>query len=421
MKLLKLYIQDFIIRAGNYVFIATIISRFLSFLASWVALQLIPNKELGVVLFAFNIISFIIPFSGLGLSQGLIRYGALLKTKQEKDNLFSYTFKKGIFVSILMILSIIVTSYFIPFEFENTYTFLALLSFLVLPMFAFEMLKIKLRLEHNNKQFAFTEIIYNTILIILVFILSSLYREIGYVFALLLAPTITVLVFYKNSSFTLKTTLKPSIVDISFWKYGFFASLANVATQLLFVIDIFLIGYLLKDAEMVTNYRYVSIIPFSILFLPRVFIATDFVAFTEKIYNKKYIFNYIKSYMLLFFIVSILLLLFSVLFAEEILSIFDDSFIQFSSSFIILTIGVSGILLLRGLFGNLLSSIGKAHVNYYIISVALIINVISNYYLIPNFGIKGAAITSALLMWFTGITSAICFAILYKKEVNTTS
>jgi len=67
------------------------------------------------------------------------------------------------------------------------------------------------------------------------------------------------------------------------------------------------------------------------------------------------------------------------------------------------------------LFGNLLSSIGKIELNYYIISIAIIINIISNYYLIPKYGIKGAAITSAILMWFTGILSWLSFVYFYRK------
>ena len=191
--------------------------------------------------------------------------------------------------------------------------------------------------------------------------------------------------------------------------------MSNVLTQLLFVIDILLIGYLLEDTEMITNYRYISLIPFSLLFLPRVFIATDFVAFTEKIYDKNYIVDYMKSYMLFFLIISCVLLLFSFLFAEQILAILDRNFIQFVDTFLILMFGIVGIYIFRGLFGNLLSSIGKAHINYYIASFALIINIITNYYLIPKYGIKGAAITSAILMWFTGIISLIWFWYLYRK------
>ena len=167
---------------------------------------------------------------------------------------------------------------------------------------------------------------------------------------------------------------------------------------------------------MVTNYKYVSLIPLSLLFLPRAFINTDFVVFTENIYQKKYIVKYIKSYLLLFLLLSIGFCLFFGLFADTILSLFDVTFIQYKTSFIILVFGVSGILIFRGLFGNLLSSIGKAHVNFYITSMALLFNVVSNYYLISKYGIKGAAITSALLMWATGIVSAFVFWKLYNNH-----
>lgn len=170
------------------------------------------------------------------------------------------------------------------------------------------------------------------------------------------------------------------------------------------------------DPIQVTNYRYISIIPFSLLFLPRVFITTDFVTFTEKIADRHYIAKYIKNYVQLFAIISILILLGSYLFASEILSIFGKEYMIYSESFLILIIGVIGIFLLRGVYGNLLASIGRIEVNYYIICVALIINIISNHYLIPIYGIKGAAITSAILMWFTGILSWLCFVYLYKKK-----
>jgi O-antigen/teichoic acid export membrane protein len=315
----------------------------------------------------------------------------------------------------VLIALIILSSFFVPFKFENTQFYVVILSFIILPSFIFEIIRAQFRLQHNNKSFAYTEFWHSIILLLSVFILSYFFQEIGYTIALLATPLLTSLLFINklNIDFSLKTKL--TITNFSFWKYGFFASLSNVVTQLLFVIDILLIGYLLEDTEMITNYRYISLIPFSLLFLPRVFIATDFVAFTEKIYDKNYIVNYIKSYMLFFLIVSFILLLFSFLFAEQILSILDSNFTQFVDTFLILMFGIVGIYIFRGLFGNLLSSIGKAHINYYIASFALIINIVTNYYLIPKYGIKGAAVTSAILMWLTGLISLIWFWHLYKK------
>lgn len=402
-------------RKGSYVFLATIFARVFSFLAAWFALKLIPNKELGVVLFAYNIILFIIPISGLGLHQGFIRYGALLKTETEKNSLFLYVLKKGLLVSLVIIAIISFISFFINFQFPKTQTYIVLLSFIIIPSFLLEIIKAQLRLSHNNKRFAFVEVIQSIILVTTVISCSYFYKELGYAIALVIAPLLTALLFINKIHINFKVKNKLAITNFKFWKYGFFASLSNVVTQLLFVIDILLIGYLLADTEMVTNYRYISLIPFSLLFLPRVFMATDFVTFTENIFNKKYIYKYIKSYMLLFTMVSFVIILFSFFFGNKIITLLDANFTKYTDTFLILMIGITGIFIFRGLFGNLLSSIGKAHINYYIATTGVLLNIISNYYLIPELGIKGAAITSAILMWFTGVLSAITFRVLYKK------
>tara|TARA_Y100000385_G_scaffold3295_1_gene3615 strand:- start:2096 stop:3355 length:1260 start_codon:yes stop_codon:yes gene_type:complete len=413
---IKEYINGFINRSGSYVLFSTMAARVLSFLGSWIALQLIEAKELGVILFAYGIVQFIIPIGGFGLHQSLIRYGALLKSEDEKQQLFSYVLKKGIVASIAIILVLVGIGYFIPFQFDKTYGYFSILSLSILTVFILEIIKIQFRLQHKNRLYAITEFWYNIILTGLIFGLSYLFQGMGYIIALIVSPVLTALFFIKklNVKLHIKNNLK--ITNLSFWKYGFFGGLSSVVTQLLILIDIILIGYLIDDPVAVTNYRYISIIPFSLLFLPRVFITTDFVTFTEKIHQKDYINRYIKNYMLFFGVVSILLLLFSYFFAEQILYIFGVEYMDYADSFLILIMGIVGIYIFRGLFGNLLSSIGKIELNYYIISIAIVINVISNYYLIPLYGIKGAAITSAILMWFTGILSWLSFLYFFRKN-----
>lgn len=416
MTQIKEYINGFINRSGSYVLFSTMAARVLSFLGSWIALQLIEAKELGVILFAYGIVQFIIPIGGFGLHQSLIRYGALLKSEDEKQQLFSYVLKKGIVASIAIILVLVGIGYLIPFQFDKTYGYFSILSLSILTVFILEIIKIQFRLQHKNRLYAITEFWYNIILTGLIFGFSYLFQGMGYIIALIVSPVLTALFFIKklNVKLHIKNNLK--ITNLSFWKYGFFGGLSSVVTQLLILIDIILIGYLIDDPVAVTNYRYISIIPFSLLFLPRVFITTDFVTFTEKIHQKDYINRYIKNYMLFFGVVSILLLLFSYFFAEQILYIFGVEYMDYADSFLILIMGIVGIYIFRGLFGNLLSSIGKIELNYYIISIAIVINVISNYYLIPLYGIKGAAITSAILMWFTGILSWLSFLYFFRKN-----
>ena len=416
INLLKNYLQNFLSRAGSHLFIANILARLFSFFASWIAVQLIPNNELGVVLFAFSIVAFILPITGFGLHQSYLRFGALMDTELDKRNLFIYVFYKGIWMTLFMIAIIIGFGFFIPFSIANSFYYLALLSLTLLPSYVFELIKVQFRLGYKNKEFAYTEIIYNLFLVLLVSMLSYFYQEKGYALALVLSPLLACLYYIKKIPFRRLKIEIPLTKTKSFWSYGVFASLANVLTQLLFVIDILLIGYLLNDPTLITLFKYLSLIPLSLLFLPRVFMNADFVHFTENMNDVNYIKNYIKGYLLLFALISFSLLLFFTFSAEAILKLFDPTFSEYKDIFMILLEGVVGILLFRGLFGNLLSAIGKAHVNLYITGIALGLNIGANLYLIPIYGIKGAAITSACIMWFTGILSAWLFMYLYKRD-----
>ena len=411
----KELIKGFKERNGLSILSATLIGRVLSFFASWIALQLIEHSKLGIVIYAFTIVSFIIPIAGLGLHQSLIRYGALLKTENEKKSLFVFVLKKGMFWSFILVLITILLSYIFKDFLPESQFYLVILSLVIPTTFLLEIIKIQFRLIHKNKLFASADITYNALLVIAVLILSYFYKEIGYAIALIITPLLVSLFFLKRLRINFRKRIELNILDFSFYKYGFFASLSNVATQLLSAIDILLIGYLITETSMVTIYKYVAIVPLSLLFLPRVFLTTDFVTITERIYDKKYIKHYIKNYLFIFIPLSIFIGLCSWLFSKNILLFFGSDFISHSNSFIVLIIGVLGILILRGLFGNLLSAIGKAYINYWIAFSAILVNIVSNYYLIPKYGIYGAAITSAMLMWFTGIISCVLFFLLYQK------
>ncbi|MCK5637763.1 MAG: hypothetical protein KAH67_03570, partial [Flavobacteriaceae bacterium] len=146
MKDLKLFLEGFKNRHGLNILSSTIIARILSFFASWIALQFIPNFELGLVIYAFNIISFIIPISGFGASQGLLRYGALLKEEDEKYQLFYFIIKKGSVFSLLIIALIIILSPLLNSKIGHVQPYLIAVSFSILTLFLLESLKVLFRI-----------------------------------------------------------------------------------------------------------------------------------------------------------------------------------------------------------------------------------------------------------------------------------
>jgi len=418
MRDLKQFYAEFLDRSGFHILGSTIIARILSFLASWIALQFIPNFELGLVIYAMNIITLIIPLSGFGSYQGLLRYGALLDMDKEKNELFAYVIKKGSIISIFLIVIIVLFSSFLSRNLLESKPYLIAVSISIFTLFLLESLKVQFRILQQNKLFAKTEIVYNLILLILVFFCSYFFKEKGYIAAIVIAPLLTFIVFLSKITISFNSSVHFTKPDLAFWKYSFFTGLSNVATQLLIVLDIILIGIILKDPEMVTIYKYISLIPFSLLFLPRAILTTDFVTLTKKYMDKKYIQKYIKNYIYLFLMITGFIILLSFLFTDLILGFFDKDFVQYRLVFRILIVGVSAILIFRGLFGNLLSSIGKASVNYWISSFGILVNLISNFILIPKYGILGAAITSAIIMWLTSVLSVFLYYYYYKQEFD---
>ncbi len=415
--MIKTTINGFLQRDGVHIMYATFAARLLSFFASWIALKLIPNFELGSIIYAQNIIAMLIPLSGFGATQGLLRFGALEKTKETQQKLFLYTIRKGIFFSGFIIIFISIVSSIIPLKLQSAQPYLIILSFQLITLFLLENLKTYFRVIHQNKKYAQIEVTYNLLLVILVFTGSFFLKEDGYITAIVITPLIIFLWFYKGSKIQIIKKIPVNESIKTFWNYSFFAGLSNVTSQLLIILDIILIGNILNDPEKITLYKYLTIIPFSLLFLPRVLLMTDFVTLTQRYENKDYILKYIRSYILIFSVFSFIVVTIGCIFSTQILLFFGNEFIGYENVFITILFGISGILILRGLFGNLLSVIGKASINFWISLIGIVINIISNLILIPQYGILGAAITSAVIMWITSIISAIIFFNLYKKII----
>lgn len=410
------FIKGFRSRSGSSVFVAMMVARVFSFVSQWLALQLINEKDLGNVIYAYSFYMFLLPLSGFGLNYAYLRYAALHPDTVEKDNYFIYSLYKGLKVAILFTLLLILVGYFSFNHQPNVKIYFAILSFNIITFYVLDIVKSYFRILHQNKTFAKVEIAYNIVLVILTITLGYLFKATGYSMAITLAPLLALLFFLKNIKIDFKKYQKPQEVSSEFWKFGFYSGLSGVTGQLLFAIDMILIGNMLLKPELVTHYKYVSLLPYSLLFIPSMFLMADFVKLIEDTQHQHKINTYIKNYWSFFIVVSIGILGVAFLIPELILRLFAKNLTPYVFTFQILMIGVVGVLLFRGLFGNLLASIGKSHVNFIISIASLLVNFVFNYLLIPKMGINGAAITSAVVMWVSGLLSFVLFRYYYFKK-----
>ncbi len=414
---LRNFIAGFLRRGGPAILISTVLARGLTFFASWLALQLLPGESLGLILFAVSILSFFIPFAGFGAAQGLLRFGALREDPGEKELFFIKLAKKGLVFSLMMVVFISVFAGFFTYSLPGAKYYLVILSALLIPQFLLELLKTYFRIIPDNNKYALTEFTHALLSLVLIFMGCFLLKETGYVLALLLSPALTFLIFLPKKLSKILNDRSEQNPPSSFWRYSIFAGLSNTASQLLIALDILLIGILLQNPIDVTHYKYISLLPFSLAIIPNIVLTTDFVRLTKAITDRKFVDTYIRNYLHIFVIITVLIWTVCLLFTNEILLFFGEDFPALKTEFYLLLAGISSVLLIRGLFGNLLSASGLSQLNFWISIAAIGLNLILNILLIPRYGIFGAALTTAITMWITSLSSVFLFYH-YRKKVS---
>lgn len=405
MKSLLQFIKEFVQNKGLLVFSSIIFSKFSFLFINIIAARLITEEDLGKILLIASVFNVFVTVSGWGSNQGLLRYGNLMKDDLDKDSLSKYLLWTGFRNQIMVTILFFLISVVYITKYESIFFIIPFFAIRLIGFYFFNHIQADYRIRNKNKEFAVTNIFVNFISLVLVLILTYFFSEIGYLTALALSPWFAVLFFKKN-----KSSFKPLNINLKeFWKYSFHASITYFLSDLLFSMDILLLGFLLDDVA-VANYKLAIIIPMNLSFLPLTFMQTDFPKLAKNYQNKTYLQFYIKNYYRIFIPVGISILFFGYLVKDWIISfVFGENYQGNGWTFYIILCALVGNMWLRNLYGNLASAIGKASWNTYIAIGALIIIIVLGFLLIPTYELIGAAIGMAVAFSFTGIAGALLF------------
>lgn len=381
---------------------------------------MIPKEEYGLIAYGLTILSFLVPFVGAGFHQGLARYGSISKGQTEKKILFRYTLKKGLLYTLGMIVLLIILSPLLNKILSGAAIYLAILSFQLLSLFLLQMIQIYCRLLYLNKLVAQIDMLNSLLLLISVFVLCSLFGGIGYVVSLIAVPILTSVYFILQ--------LKPHVISdfslsdleinkIEFISYGLYLSFGSVIAQLLFAVDILIIGFILKNAELVAQYKASNIIPFSFLIIASAVMATDYVKLARASQeNTVFLKNYYLNYLKIFGILGLVIIAFFYLSSDWLMQIFGAEYKGHPYLMFIFAIGAVGGIMFRIPMGNMLSAIGWPKTNALFSTIVFLINIVASYFMILYCGIEGAAITTSSLMWLSGLLSFAAFIYFLKRK-----
>lgn len=408
MSELKKFINDFVQNKGLLVFLSILVEKLVGLINTIVVVRMITEKEYGTITIIASVFAVFITLNGLGSLQGFMRYGALEKTTEAKDKLANYIFKEGFKRHLVLTILFFVVAIFYEFKYPSIWLVILFFVIRMIGVYFYSFILSYYRIHGKNNVFSLVSIKINGIGLLLTFALTYYFGTYGYLTGLAFIPWLS-LFFIDKKQFK-KVVQKPLDLNLkSFWNYSFNSSITYFLSEILFILDVFLIGFFL-DESAVANYKVAIILPMNLMFIPMIFMQTDYPKLVENATDKNYLKFYIVNYYKLFIPLSILMLSCGFFLKDWILPfVFGEQYHENGWIFFMILFAVATNMCFRNLYGNLLSAVGRAKNNTLVSVVSIILMLILSLVLIPIYGILGAAISLAITFITTGLLSFIFF------------
>lgn len=397
-----------------HVFGSNVINKIISFGSGIFLVRLLSKGDYGIYIYASNLITMFLLLNGLGTTTGMIQFGS----ENYKDNIriseayFKYGFRIGGIFNIILTIAIIAYTFLFNLPIEGADYILLIMSGVPIVAYIFETIQVYLRVAIRNKEFAYL----NTANTLMIFICSAagallfqIYGVVIFMYAAYLAAIVIGLKLSKIISQVYKThyTLSSKEKNI-FMKFSLITIFNNAIAQLLYTMDIFMIGVFIGNVDIIASYKTATLIPFALNFIPSSIITYMYPYFArhnnDKLWIEKKYFQILKYLGVFNAFLSIILFLFAPLIIKL---IFGEEYMDSLNAFRILAIGYFFAGTFRIVTGNIIVMIKKVKFNLYLSIITGVLNIILDVILIRHYGAVGASIAALSIFIFTSIVSTI--------------
>ncbi len=413
---LKVLFYSLLEKGAFHIFIGNFANKFVGLCGSIFIVRFLTKEEYGTLGYVENLFSYASIFAGLGLSLALLRYNVVTENKKKHYSNFDFVIKKATTIDIIIVLLIIILSMLIniPKEYNNARILLIILA-VVLPFqdISATCLSHERAMLENKRYIRFS--IGISFASITCRVIGSL---VGGVFGTIICKTLSesfaaililCSVYKKYFKGEQKDKLsKEEKKEIS-W-YSFHNMIANGIWILFMITDIFLIGQLGKDPEMLADYKVAYMFPSNMAIITSsitVFIGPYFVKNEQ---DNKWVMNSYKKALLINSLCVGSFALFIGIFAKPIITIiYGVKYINVIPLMRWLLLAFFINTGIKTLTAGLLSVMGKAKENMFISMVGFVVQVTMALHVIPKYGTVGLAKGCVIVYSFVALCTVIAF------------
>lgn len=412
MKSLKDFLRSFFNNSGHYVFLSFLIAKICGFIGSLLVIRLLPENEFGVLSIVISVLTIFLPFTGFGSGQSLMRFGSISSDEDEKRKISSYFFFKGMLFQIILVILFLSASLFYFKKYDEIFIIFIFCAIRLGGFYFVNHIQAFYRITGKNQTFAKINNVVNIGGLLLIVILTYLFKFYGYLIAITITPYLSLL-WLKKDIYSLRKFIPENCKEM--WRYGVFTAATSLISETLFSLDILLLGFLMNESA-VANYRVAILIPSNITFLAVSFLQSDFPILSKNYQNKSFLTAYVVNFHKIFLPICAVIFIFFYLFNSYILQFFFGKTYEDNSTLLmILLIGFNVGMLTRNLYGNLLPAVGKIEINTWVSIASLIFLTGLAYILIPSYGIVGMGIAMTSTLLISGFAYLLFFFLYLRK------
>lgn len=368
-----------------------------TFVGNVFVVRILTKAEYGTFGYADSIMAFIINFAGLGMTSGVLQFCSEQRDEREKLAYAKFGLNFGVLSSFILSVGCLVYGAFGSFSIHGSKLVFMVYSFYPVTYFLFSYYSVVFRYRKENKKYAFLTNINAVIYAVVEIIASYFVNEFGMVVALYLSTIIASMVgmryMKKNMNpgeFRLNREQKLGII-----RYSSYSFLSYAMTNLLLVLDIFLIGTLIADPATLAVYKIAVTIPLTMMIVPNSIVVFVYPYFAE--HQKEYDWlkanfkKLIGNSIMVNFLISASL----IIFAPFIIStIWGQAYMDAVTPFRILSLNY----FVQGTFRfttiNIMNALNRVEVVLIANIAAVVIDLGLDLWLIPRYSMIGAAVAT---------------------------
>ena len=408
-----------------HIFGSSVINKIISFLSSIILVHILTKSEYGVFTYAWNIYSLILLLNGFGIESAILQLCSEQSgNKSYEHKICNYGTRFGIKFNILLAILTIVVAAFFPLKLPGSDKILYLLSLLPMSQLLLGIILNILRSQKRNQDYAKLSTI-NTILILIGSTFGAVWlREKGMALGYYVAYTVSFLIgrlymkveLLHQKENMINTKEKKTILSIAF-----ISMCNNGLSQLLYLLDIFILGIVDPQETVLASYKVSTMIPTALTFIPLSLITYLYPYFAQHNKDGEWCLKKYKQVVMGLGMINLLIATFLLLFSPYIILIFfGKEYLDAVTIFRILAINYFFSGTFRVLSGNLLVTQRKLKFNLIIATISGLINIIADFLFIQWWGAIGAAYANTLVVIISGTVSTI-YLIYTFKHLKTTN